>query len=291
MNYRYTLEPYRGVQSRYTCPACGQKRQFVRYIDTTTGQHLGDEVGRCNREYQCGYHLKPKDISLPLTDEQRAEQLRSFRSAPLAVHSTLSMEDVAATLGDYESNHFMRFLRERFGADTALKLAERYKIGTNHYWDSSTVFWQIDAAGRVRTGKVMLYNPKTGKRLKDEVTYIHWMHRILRRYDFTLKQCFFGEHLLPQTTGRVAIVESEKTAIIASVYLPEYTWLAAGSAANLSVEKCSVLQGRPVVLFPDTDAHERWAQLADMIPNCRVQGIPGEAHPPGYDLADYLLAA
>ena len=35
-----------------------------------------------------------------------------------------------------------------------------------------------------------------------------------------LKQCFFGEHLLREKTMPVAIVESEKTAIISSVYLP-----------------------------------------------------------------------
>lgn len=39
--YRYVLEPYKGMKTRYTCPAC-QKRDktFVRYIDTETGQHV-----------------------------------------------------------------------------------------------------------------------------------------------------------------------------------------------------------------------------------------------------------
>jgi len=33
-NYRYQLERYRGRGSRYTCPQCGRKQSFTRYIDT-----------------------------------------------------------------------------------------------------------------------------------------------------------------------------------------------------------------------------------------------------------------
>jgi rubredoxin len=56
-----TLEKYKGLGSRHTCPACGAKKVFVRYVDTETGRYLADHVGRCNRESNCGYHFKPKD--------------------------------------------------------------------------------------------------------------------------------------------------------------------------------------------------------------------------------------
>jgi hypothetical protein len=292
-NYRYTLEPYKGPSSRYTCPACGLKRQLVRYIDTFTGQHLGDDVGRCNREYQCSYHLKPKDTILP-RDEQYPPVNRFLRPASKDFN-TIPQDMLDDSLRDYEDNHFMRYLQTALGKDAAKELAARYKIGTNHYWDSSTVFWQVDALGRIRTGKVMLYNPTTGRRLKDEVTYINWMHRVLRLHDFTLQQCLFGEHLLPHTTGTVAIAESEKTAIIAAHYLPCYTWLAAGSAANLSAEKCKVLQGREVILFPDADARDKWQAIAAGMPNCTVSPVAQlfteEQRSRGYDIADYLLGA
>ncbi|MEL6152563.1 MAG: PG0870-related protein [Bacteroidota bacterium] len=52
--YRYTLAPYQGPASRYTCPRCQRRRQFVRYIDTQQGTHLAEHVGRCNREINCG---------------------------------------------------------------------------------------------------------------------------------------------------------------------------------------------------------------------------------------------
>lgn len=75
--------------------------------------------------------------------------------------------------------------------------------------------------------------------------------------DFELKQCLFGEHLLRDKAKPIAIVESEKTAIIASVYLPQFIWLAVGSLTNLNAEKCSVLKGRTVTLFPDLNGFEK----------------------------------
>ena len=34
MNYRFTLEPYKGVSTRHTCPNCHRKSCFAKYIDT-----------------------------------------------------------------------------------------------------------------------------------------------------------------------------------------------------------------------------------------------------------------
>ena len=60
-NYRYQLERYRGRGSRYTCPQCGRKQSFTRYIDTYNNNiYINDNVGKCNRLDKCGYHYTPK---------------------------------------------------------------------------------------------------------------------------------------------------------------------------------------------------------------------------------------
>ena len=49
----------------------------------------------------------------------------------------------------------------------------------------------------------------------------------LKLQDYNLKQCLCGEHLLSEKpTKPVAIVESEKSALIATHYMPEFIWLA-----------------------------------------------------------------
>ena len=60
MNYRFTLEPYKGVSTRHTCPNCHRKSCFAKYIDTEKQISFPDYVGRCNHEQKCGYNYTPK---------------------------------------------------------------------------------------------------------------------------------------------------------------------------------------------------------------------------------------
>jgi len=107
----------------------------------------------------------------------------------------------------------------------------------------------------------------------------------------------FGEHLLTDKTKPVAIVESEKTAVIASVYLPQFIWVAVGSLTNLNAEKSSVLKGRTVTLFPDLNGFERWSSRAKELSHlakftvsdlleCKATEAEKKQ---GLDLADYLI--
>lgn len=47
------------MKSRYICPNCG-RREFVRYVDNSSGEYVSDTVGKCNRIEKCGYHLPPR---------------------------------------------------------------------------------------------------------------------------------------------------------------------------------------------------------------------------------------
>ena len=59
--YRFILEKYRGISTRYTCPQCGRRHTFTRYIDTeNNNKYISDNVGKCNRLDKCGYHYTPK---------------------------------------------------------------------------------------------------------------------------------------------------------------------------------------------------------------------------------------
>ena len=177
---------------------------------------------------------------------------------------------------------------------------KRYKVGTSKYCAGATVFWQTDNKNKVRTGKIMLYNPETGNRIKEPYNHVTWVHSVLHKGDYNLKQCFFGEHLLAEDRSRpVALVESEKTALIASYYLPQFLWIASGGKNGcFNANNLSVLAGRSVVLFPDLEATDYWQSKIGLMKSYGIKVRMFdylEAHATeserkeGYDIADYLL--
>lgn len=302
--HRYILQPFKGMNTRYRCPGCQRsEKTFSRYIDANTGEQIHAAVGRCNRESNCGYHYTPKQyfqdhgISIQITQPKTYEP-RSVAPQPKAV-SFIPIEIFKASLNPtaFEANHFVKFLIEIFGIEVTSEVVSRYFIATSKYWPGATVFWQIDTQGKLRTGKIMLYNPTTGKRVKEPFNHIHWVHKVIQQREFNLRQCLFGEHLLIDKTKPVAIVESEKTAIIASIYLPQFIWCAAGSLTNLTVEKCGILKGRTVTLFPDLNGFDKWSSKAKEISHIAKFNVSDllerkatEAErKQGFDLADYLI--
>ena len=303
--HRYILEPYKGMNSRHICPECKNRdRSFALYIDTVTGQIVYSTVGRCNHESGCGYHCTPKQyfqVSNISFDTEKRPRHQSRKLPAAKIEASYIMPEVAAsTLAGYRSNNFVSFLIGLFGKEITSQLISDYFIGTSKHWSGSTIFWQIDTKGNIRAGKIMLYNATTGKRVKEPFNCITWVHKVIKQPDFNLKQCLFGEDLLIDMSKPVAIVESEKTAIIASVYLPRFIWLAVGSLNNLSVERCRILVGRKVVLFPDLNGFDKWKQkakeLSDRMPGTRFEvsevlsQYANEADRiSGLDLADYLI--
>jgi hypothetical protein len=62
----------------------------------------------------------------------------------------------------------------------------------------------------------------------------------------------------------VALVESEKTAVICSSFWPEYIWLATGGKSQLN-DRLQVLRGRKVVAFPDVDGFSEWKEKLSQV--------------------------
>jgi hypothetical protein len=297
MNHRFTLEPYSGSKSRHTCPKCEHRfKTFKLYIDTETNQYLAGHVGRCDRKESCGYHYTPREYFKAYPANFKPSNNNNLPMQPQSSHfDTIPNAIFLSSLRRYDSNTFCMFLAQMFGAEAAIALIEKYKIGTAKRWPGATVFWQIDVNDEVRTGKIMLYNAADCRRVKLPYNHIAWVHSLVgsslkevgsrqlavgstlphstanckpATANFHLKQCFFGEHLLKLDPFKiVAIVESEKTAIIASYYYPNYIWLAAGSLEGLTPGKCRVLEDRTVKLYPDANGYAKWHSKARCLNN------------------------
>ena len=315
MAHKFELEKYHGKVSRHECPKCHTTGVFSRYIDTETGQYLSFDVGRCNREDKCGYHYTPKQYFADHPDEKDSRQTdKSQKCASYKKREKTTVKQICRipkeyiikSLG-YDSN-FVRFLCSLFDhytkeAPTVQRIMSDYYLGYTQ--NGSVIFWQIDGNHRIRAGKIMQYNPYTGKRIKSGSGAIDWVHAKLKKSgvlsdDWELSQCLFGEHLLRlRPNDTVCLVESEKSAIIGSAVMPDYIWLATGGKGNLKSDKCECLKGRNVIIYPDLKAFNEWKNKAEIIAreigfdifvsDILEKTATDEEREGGFDIADFLI--
>lgn len=144
-----------------------------------------------------------------------------------------------------------------------------YRLGMSR--KGGVIFWQYDEHDMMHDGKIMYYRPDCHR---DHDRHPTWVTHLLRKSnhlpeDWKADHCLFGLHLLsvPSVFEKpVAVVESEKTAVIMSAVKPDYIWLATGGKTELNVAKLKPLQAHRVILFPDTDetgqTYSDWFEIA-----------------------------
>lgn len=315
MNFQFQLEQ---GSTKFSCPKCGQKR-FKRYVETQSGAYISAEFGRCDRENSCGYHVHPvKGQCNTSTVKYLRNSLRSEENTQCSIinipHS-YAVESLRSTNCEnkYLLNAFAAFIQSVFGASGTEALA-RYMVGTYRN-TTKTVFWQMsydvetNSSHEIRTGKVIDYDASGHRKKNSPPFFIHTelVQSNILDANALLRQCFFGEHLLVQKTKKVCIVESEKTAVIASIVFPKFVWLATGGKFGCKWYKESVfrvLAGRDVILYPDVDTKNdcftQWSAFGKTLQQSRFGINVGistlindyashEERAQGYDLADYLV--
>ncbi len=300
-DYRYQLDSRKVTgrrQQKTTCPQCGGKKCFVRYVDTQNGyQYLHDNVGRCDHEQRCGYHYKPSEFfhDNPWRRDEIPERKNPSGPKQPPPPPLIPIDTAYVERSHSPKSTFWQWFitdcaqKAGFTLEDAERVYHDYSIGATKNGD--VIFWQIDHEQRVRSGHIMHYN-RQGHR----EGYQGWIHtRLIEKKllppDFTLYQCFFGEHLLirrPEAT--VCLVESEKTALILAAVQPNHIWLATCGSSGLSAVKCTCLQGRRVVLFPDSGCLGKWQQRMSETSGIDYSFCQDMEHyPPNTDLADLLL--
>lgn len=310
--HRFTLEKYdRTKRNRYTCPACGHKREFTRYIDTVGSFIFPEYVGKCNRINNCAYHYTPSEFfrsnpealeELPNSSSSqsntRAPQLSTFISKEISYIDKRIM-NMSCAEHWYNFNTLFNYLTTKIGIQETARLFREYYIGTSKKWNgAATVFWYVSIDGKIRTGKIMLYH-NNGHRVKEGYSRISWAHTELNLKNFNLELCFFGEHLLNQYPNKpVGIVESEKSAIICTAYIKDLVWIATGGKNGCLNSRYHILNGRKICLFPDTKAYDAWyifylklkaENFSASISNLLEYQTSEEQWNSGIDIADILL--
>ena len=298
-DFKYQLEPYKG--KKHKCPQCGHENKFVYYIDIETDSIIDSNVGRCERVDSCGYHFTPSQYFDKNNINEFDPTIITKKTIQIKKETSFINESLLIESQKNTTNSFTQYLINLFGVETTNQLIQKYRLGTYNTdkkgltaWNNSIIFWQIDNQNKIRTGKVMQYDSNTGKRNKQ--LNANWIHSISSFNDFNLSQCFYATHLIiNDLISPIAIVESEKTAIIASVYFSKFIWLATGGKEFLNKEKFELLGNRKIVLFPDLNCFQHWSEkiskleIKNVIVSDLLESIASESDKKqGLDLADYL---
>ena len=182
--------------------------------------------------------------------------------------------------------------------------ASRYRLGCSK--GGGVIFWQIDEQQRVHTGKIMYYQPDCHRDKELHPTWVHCLMRDTLPPNFDFQPCLFGLHLLYHTeitestessspakknisaisasgqqnsldsynscsenlsvVPKIAIVESEKSAVILSEKFPDFIWLSCGGLQSFKPQLLEPLLQYRIIIFPDTDpqgkAFRLWNQVA-----------------------------
>lgn len=259
-------------RGKWKCFGCGKGGDVVDFIQLHDNKSFSEALEVIN--------LK----GLPMSSKMDFKPL-----PPPKKLSVLPPELVNASMQFYTQNNFIIGLYKMFEKSIVDKVIKTFCVGTSKLWEGATAFWYIDQRTQVRQVKLMLYNSETLKRIKKEQApnigkpkALFFGSTLLKKRGVKephLSACWFGENQLSENSSKtVAIVESEKTAIIMTIFgwmnyplASNYIWVATGGASAgqwNNLETLKALEGRDVVLFPDLDAHDRWVELSWNLIDC-----------------------
>jgi len=242
------------------------------------------------------------------TNNNKLAPPQTKRKQPLPSNvDIIPPEAIQANLEAYKANHLFTFMAAIYGEVITSKQFTRYGVGScKKLGEGTTLFAQKDIQGNYRQIKAILYDPQTGKRIKNIDPLIIGRSELAKHIgqdygSINLLQCYFGECLLSGNSKPVALVESCKTAMIASLFYPQFIWIATGGksgASWYSKEVCRVLAGRHIYLFPDVDGKEDWQSHVKELKAhtgsevTLIDIMDGQPAPRGkqkYDIADLLI--
>ncbi|KQT20250.1 hypothetical protein ASG31_17630 [Chryseobacterium sp. Leaf404] len=288
---------------KFHCPDCN-KQTFVKFRDRESGEYLSSEYGRCDREIKCGYFLQPESDKIQLAPRNSISTVKYY----------IPDEILNRTINSYDQNTFYKAaINKGIDSKKLINAFKIFKIGTltKGNYQGAICIPVIDRYGLIHAVQCKLFDANF------HTVSTYWLHLILKKaykiepqwlknYSTNEKNisCLFGEHQLTNDReSPVIIVESPKNAILGSVLMPEYIWLASMSLSMLKAEKLSVLKGRKVILIPDTSADSKafdiWeieAEKASKLysTNFKVSRvledkISEQQKAEGYDIADFII--
>ena len=285
------------------CPVCSHNRKRENQRVKCFSFNRTKGVGKC---YHCeaNFVLAKEDnrpLHLPMIEPTTKRELIK----PNPIYS-ISWNYIDRYIGN--NNRLVNYLYKAFeGIENSRqridKVISDYRLCST--LSGETIFLEIDKEFRLRSGQIINYDEQRGKRVKStDKPQVDWLHnrneiKPSLESNWSMTQCYFGEHLINDKERDIVIVESPKTAIICSILLPSHIWLATMGMKGLKAEKTLALKGRTISLIPDVNAYEDWEKKAkeikqetgiNLILNPIIQNqATTEERDQGLDIADFML--
>lgn len=266
---KYEFE--KSPQKKGDCPQCKEKNVFRYYTD------LPRQFGKCERINKCSYHKIP--------NKQKLIDMGHIES--IVVDS--KQEEIIKTV--YPAIPFSKATVENQTSNFHKFCIEILKITPEHLkkWNCGTIedktAFVYQNLNKQFVNIVHIEYAENCKRNKSKEPY---SLKAIKGEKYSI--CLLGEQLLTDKT--VCLVESEKTAIIASFFYPELDWLATGGANKLTGEKISVLFGRKIYYVNDADIAGRNSSTVKKLHEYKQNYDVVDLYPmrtDGYDLADAII--
>jgi len=149
------------------CP-CGKNNSDGKFIP-----YIGyDDEGYCHSCIKTFIAVKSKKSSYKTA---YSTPYGTFKKETKAF-STIDLKYLKDSNKFYRSSNLVKYLFSQFDEKVADEAIKKYYLGSFQNYSGSTVFWQIDRVGKIRSGKIIQYDPLIGKRANS----ITWAHSYLK---------------------------------------------------------------------------------------------------------------
>jgi hypothetical protein len=304
--YKFVFEKHPAKKG--TCPQCNFKDK-LRYYE---GFH-GTQYGKCERSGNCGYH------AMPPSEEAQKEgfKLRAENNKAPEPDVIYPEQKPLAEIANNHNSNFHKFCLKLGITHDHLKL---WGIGTR---DDKTIFLFKDVAGMYCNAKSFKFK-EDGHRDKSTNSYSLKPYKCNgcgAAYEHTAQKCnscgknktifpdeskkfrlcIFGEHTWSEEKNeagrfikKLCLVESEKTAVIASFFYSQYDWGAYSAAKSLTDEKIGtgILFNRDIYNLRDADKAGREGHAEKQLLKWGITCTPVDLfkeREDGYDIADAII--
>lgn len=308
-NPSFTAKPDPNGKWFWKCQSCQESGgDIISFVARMEGKDANSEF-RTVVEHICkliGIELE----EAPMTEESRSIEATKEEESSATDGAAQPLNEVNLMMAkQYEKTTLFQYLCRLFEEKTVRRIFELYQVGrglqvTEDYgcngapqWlqglDVCSSFPSIDAKGDVHSIKIIPYPVNDHHRIKD-----HAGAPMIWKKPLGNSGAYFGTHLLPdRPCAPVAIVESEKTALLGAIFDSRYIWIATQGKGNLRADNKTLieLKGRALHLFPDVDGLTEWAEVAEKLKrtgyNCTLRDdlfapMPKECK---LDIGDFII--